>query len=167
MKYNIVNGMGAVTHAVKECVRMENVEGGILEDVETIIPISENDVPIDPPAVWIAQHPTIQYGKENLSNVLNLQSTFEFVCVDYDDDLEVAEELGQNLATRVGACILKNHNKVRQPGFENERLFQKVKFHTFYPVGQVKIAGKAESVPAASIVFDFIHQIRWLDCIRI
>lgn len=165
---NLINGLENVVKTVKECIYIENCEDGLLSDVETIIPISRNDnIPLDPPIVWIAQHPTVPYSDSstNLSHMLRLQTTFEFVCVEYDQDLEKADELGQNLATRVGVSIVKNFNKIKLTDY-NGRVIQNVKFNTFYPVGEVTVVGKSEKVPATSIVFDFIHDIDWLKCIQ-
>lgn len=165
---NIVKGLDAVSQAVKSYIYTENKPGGLLEDVETIIPVTQNEKYIDPPAVWIVQHPTILAPDThaNLSHVMTLQTTFEFVCVEYDEDLEQASIKGQNLATRVGASILRNFNKEKHNPPDTGRLFRNIKFNTFYPVGEMQIKGKSERVPATGIVFDFIHDIDWLKCIQ-
>lgn len=163
MTENLVNGLDKVTRAVKHCIYSENCKNGLLSDVNTIVPIKRADGEVfDEPLIWIVQHPTIQYdgGRANLSHTIKLQTTFEFVCVVYDEDIEIADYKGQNLATRVGQCILKNYNKAVQ----GERIIENVKFNTFYPVGEVNIEGKNEKTPATAIVFDFVHSINWLKC---
>ena len=87
-------------HEIREGGLLEDVEtleGGLLEDVETLIPSVNSDVPVDPPAIWIVQHPTTRWvnDKANLSNKITLSVPFEFVCVEYSDDLEEAEILLQ------------------------------------------------------------------------
>lgn len=164
---NLIKGLELVSKAVKDCIYIENTEGGLLEDVETIIPIAKvDDRVLDPPIVWIAQHPTVEYSQNsrNLSNVLTLQTTFEFVCVEYDDDMEKADAKGQNLATRVGMAIMKNWNN--QNNGKNGRIIKNINFNTFYPVGEVQVVNKIEKVPATAIVFDFIHEINWLSCCK-
>jgi len=164
---NIVDGVDTITRTVKNYITSENVTNGLLEDVETIIRSVQNETPIDTPAVWIVQHPTIQYQNEkynNLSRVKHLSTTFEFVCVEYDEDLEVAENKGLNLATRVGQSIMKNFNKVKDLETDPDSIFLKVEFETLYPVGFIQIEGKAKKIPATSIIFNFIYPVKWLVC---
>lgn len=151
---------------VKQYITAEVCRDGLLRDVESVIPISLNDSYIDVPAVWIVQHPTVQYDKANLAHILTLKTTFEFVCIDYDSDLEIAVDKSQNLAARVGASVLKNFNKREFNPPKIDRLFKKIDFNTFYPVGEIQIKGKANKVPATGIVFDFIHDIDWIKCCK-
>lgn len=99
--------MDTVSRNVKNYTAVETETGGLLEDVETVINSVNSDVPSDPPCVWIVEHPTIPYSEANLSHIQRVSTTFEFVCVEEDSDLEIAQIKGENLATRVGASILK------------------------------------------------------------
>ena len=167
MSLNIVKGMDTVSRNVKKYIAIETATGGLLEDVETVINSVNSDIPVDPPCVWIVEHPTIPYDNNNLSNTQRVVTTFEFVCVEHDDDLEIAQIKGENLATRVGACILKNLNNVRDDEDDPIRVFDKVVFKALYPVGEVSVVGKQEKIPATSIIFEFIHTFDWLKCKKI
>lgn len=166
MSLNIIKGMDTVSRNVKNYIKVETESGRLLDDVETVIYSVQSDIPVDPPCVWIVEHPTIPYENNNLSHIQRVSTTFEFVCVEYDDDLEQAQIKGENLATRVGASILKNFNKITDNPNDPLRLFDKVLFKALYPVGEVTVTDKQEKIPATSIIFEFIHSIDWLKCMR-
>lgn len=163
-----VNTASLVPQTVKAYLEHEIREGGLLEDVETLIPSVNSDVPVDPPAIWIVQHPITRWvnDKANLSNKITLSVPFEFVCVEYSDDLEEAEILGISLASRVGSSLMKNFNKVKVDDSMPNRFFHKLEFETLYPVGEVTVVGKSERIPATSIIFNFVYVVDWLKCNR-
>lgn len=164
---NLVASVDLVTKAVNAYITHEKeAKEGLLRSVEEIIPYTYNDTPLEPPVVWIVQHPTITSPdyKKGINNRNYLQTTFEFVCVEYDEDLQTSIEKGQKLATLVGQSIMKNFNKIAIGDDEIKHIFTKVEFNTLYPVGEVSIANKAKRVPATSIVFDFTFEIDWLKC---
>ena len=165
---NLANSVSIVPKTIKSYIEEEMKDGGLLSDVETLIPSLNNDVPVDPPAVWIVQHPTTQWAndKRNLSSKMALSVPFEFVCVEYSDDLEEAEMLGIDLASRVGSSLMKNLNKVKVDNSMPDRFFHKLEFQTLYPVGEVNVVGKSERIPATSIVFSFVYFVDWLKCNR-
>ena len=165
---NLANSVSLVPKTIKSYIEEEMRDGGLLSDVETLIPSLNNDVPVDPPAVWIVQHPTTQWAndKRNLSSKMALSVPFEFVCVEYSDDLEEAEMLGIDLASRVGSSLMKNLNKVKVDDSMPDRFFHKLEFQTLYPVGEVNVVGKSERIPATSIVFSFVYFVDWLKCNR-
>lgn len=166
MSLSIIKGMDTVSRNVKNYISIETASGGLLEDVETVINSVNSDIPVDPPCVWIVEHPTIPYSEANLSHIQRVVTTFEFVCVEYDDDLEIAQIKGENLATRVGASILKNANRVKDDINDPDRLFDKILFKALYPVGEVTVTDKQEKIPATSIILEFIHSFKWLECLR-
>lgn len=166
MREDIVTSLDIVTRNVKNYVTSENVPEGILSDVNTIIKSTKSDITIDEPAVWISQHPTIMEDEKaiNFGGLQRLQTTFEFICVEYDEDLETAEDKGINLATRVGKCILKNFNKVKDKETDPIHIFDNVSLVALYPVGEVSVEGKATRIPATSIVMKFTYQVNWKKC---
>ena len=91
---------------------------------------------------------------------------FEFVCVEYSDDLEEAEILGISLASRVGSSLMKNFNKIKVDNNMPDRFFHKLEYETLYPVGEVTVVGKSERIPATSIIFNFVYIVDWLKCNR-
>ena len=163
---NIIEGFEAPARTIHNYIQSENNDEGLLSDVETILTGHKSKTPADPPAIWIVEHPAISADKKkaNLSNVNILQSTFEFVCVEYDPDVDIAASKAKNLATRVGATILKHFNHLKDKPGDPDRIFQSVHFNTLIPDGEVQISGKTESVPAAAILFDFKYPISWLKC---
>jgi hypothetical protein len=168
MAQGIIKGLDAVSRTVPNYVKYEVKTGGILEDVKDVIIGPKSEVGADTPCVWIVEHPTIpEPGKKgNLSHVNSLQTSFEFVCIEYDKEPEKATEKAKNLATRVGASILKHFNILKENPDDPDRIFQFVRFNELIPDGEVPVEGSNESVPVAAIIFDFIYPISWLECIK-
>lgn len=162
---SLINGLESVTKTIRQCLLNENIENGLLEDVEEIITVYNNEDGIETPGVWMVQQPTTAREKVNLSHRLTLVSPFEFICVEYDPDPEVAEEKSQNLATRVAISVLKNYQAVQSSqGFT--RSIIKIEFNTYLPVGEITPRGKAEKVPVTGIVLDIVHVVDWMNCCR-
>lgn len=161
----IVEQFGLVTEEIKNYIKTENTPTGILSDVQEVIYSNNTEGSIDEPCIWIVEHPTIESekhkGKGSLSHITYLQTSFEFVCVEYDPDLEQSDIKAKNLASRVGSCIIKNFNKGN-----NGHIFSNFKFETLYPAGEVAVAGKSEKVPVTSIVFTFYYKIDWWKCLK-
>ena len=84
---DIVSQTDVVTRNIKHYLDYENEINGILEDVETIIRSHNTDEPIDLPCIWINKQKTAPSGAANLSHTQSLKTTYEFVCIDYDEDL--------------------------------------------------------------------------------
>lgn len=163
---NILNGLEAVTRIMHECIKTE-VEDGILSDVESIITVANNESGVDEPCIWINQHPTIAApgSKTSLSRDITLQTTFEFVCIEYDPDPEKAEQKGQNLASRCVLAVMRNFQNIQKEEYD-ERVIHNIEFNMFYPVGEVSIAGKRDKVPATSVSLNILHSINWLNCCK-
>ena len=160
----LVESASQIKEKIKQCIEQEIVPNGLLEDVETFIPSYRIDEPMNEPAVWLFEHPTTEAEnkKGKLSSKIYLTTTYEFVCIVYDDDIEKAENMGKDLATRVGSAIMKNaiRNNV------GERLINNVKFKALYPTGELQIEGKTNQTPATSIVFDVEYIVDWLKCYK-
>ena len=131
-----------------------------------MIIVANNENGVDEPAIWIRQHPTIpaNNAKTKLSQTIELATTFEFVCIEYDPDPEIAELKCQDLASRAVLAILINFQQLQKE--HDERVIKNIYFNMFYPVGEVQIQGKREKVPATSVVLDVIHRIEWLNCCK-
>lgn len=164
MSVNIVDGLEAVNQIMKGCIQKEMEPGGLLEDVETFIPIYHNESSVDEPCIWMTQHPTVADRQADLSQTMDLITPFEFDCVVYENDLEESEHSGQNLATRVILAIIRNFVLVQ--GELNKRVIKKIELETYYPVGQVQIQGKSDRVPATGVILNVIHTINWKMCCK-
>ena len=159
---DIVKQTDVVTRNIKYYLEQENQENGLLSDVETIIRSYNSDEPIDTPCVWINKQETVPSGKNNLSNLQELKTTYEFVCIDYDEDLEIAQDKSENLAARVLGAILRNYNQIREET-DPLRIFQRVDLKNL-TVGSIPIRGKLDGIPASSVTLDFTYNIDWLKC---
>lgn len=159
---NLVESVSEISEKIKECIKNEICENGLLSDVETFIPSYRMDEPMDIPAVWLFEHPTTEIVQKQgkLSSKIYLQTPFEFVCLVYEDDLEEAERLGKDLASRVGSSIMKHGLKLKN----GERIIHNIVFKSLYPVGEVQIEGKTKKTPATSIVFEIRYYVDWLKC---
>ena len=162
---SLITGLESVTKIIKQCLICENIENGLLEDVEDIITVYNNEDGIEEPGVWMVQHPTIARNKVDLRQQLTLVSPFEFVCVEYDPDPEKAEEKSQNLATRVALAVLKNYQTV-QSSLGYTRTILTIEFNTYRPVGEITVQGKAEKVPVTGIILDVVHVVNWMLCCK-
>lgn len=158
---NLITGLESITETVHECLEAENATDGLLEDVEQIITVYNNEEGVEAPAVWVIQHPTVPVGVTDLRQQLTLESPFEFVCIVYDNEPEVAEKMSQNLATRVGLSVLKNYHSVQEV-----RTIRKVEFNTYRPVGEISVEGKLEKVPVTGLILNVVHDINWMNCCR-
>ena len=162
---NIITGLESITETIKCCIKTENVESGLLEDVEDIITVYNNEDGVETPGIWMVQHPTTPRDKVDLRQQLTLISPFEFVCIEYDEDPEKAEAKSQNLATRVVMSVLKNYQSVQtQLGYT--RTIRKVEFNTYRPVGEISVIGKSEKVPVTGVILDVIHDVNWYNCCK-
>ena len=164
---NLTYSLATVTRIIKECVYRENTEGGLLEHVKTIIPIYYNEYGIDEPAIWITQHPTLPQSdkKRNTSQEVTLTTPFQFTCVEWDKDPEIAELKGQELATLVGRAVQKNYLHV-QKELNVPRRISYIDINSYLPNGEVSINGRSEKVPCTAIILDVVHKIDWKNCCK-
>ena len=162
---NLINGLESITETIKECLHRENVESGLLEDVEDIITVYNNEDGIETPGVWMVQQPTTARDHVDLKQQLTLVSPFEFVCIEYDEDPETAEMKSQNLATRVALSVLKNFQTV-QWELHNTRTITKIEFNTYRPVGEISVVNKSEKVPVTGVILDVVHVVNWWNCCK-
>ena len=163
---NIVDGFEAIHNIMKTCIETEIVENGLLEDVETFIPIYHNESGVDEPCIWMVQHPTVPRKQADISQTIELITPFEFDCVVYDKDLEDSDEAGQNLANRVILSILRNYLRVQSEVTQGRKLIKNIQLQTYYPVGEVNIQGKSERVPATGVILNVIHVVNWVSCCK-
>jgi hypothetical protein len=169
MTMSLEEGLAAPLRVIKAYLNAEMVEEGLLEDVETLNIGFESDTPIEFPSVWIGEEPTVvdEAGNPNLSQTMFLRTPFTFACAVYENDPEQAEYQAKNLATRVGASILKHFNQLKSQPTDPDRIFQTIRFNAVNPNGEVQIEGKRDRIPCVAIVFDFVYPVRWLYCNRV
>ena len=163
---NFTNGLEQITEVIKKCIYRENKPDGLLDDVETIIPIYANEEGVDEPCIWITQHPTLPADeKRNINEKVKLVTPFQFTCVEYDPDPEIAELKGQNLATRVGHAVQKNYLKIsKELGYP--RVISHIDIKSYLPNGDVAVKGKSDKVPCTALVLDVVFYIDWKNCCK-
>ena len=166
MTVNIEKGFENIYKIMKTCIETEMVEGGLLEDVETFIPIYHNEAGVDEPCIWMTQHPTTARKQADISQTMQLVTPFEFDCVVYEYDLETSELAGQNLANRVILSIVRNWLRVQSTIIPGHRLIKNIELETYLPVGQVTIQGKSDRVPATGVVLNVVHVVNWVICCK-
>lgn len=151
-----------VLEIIEDCLKHEQtIEDGLLNHVKTIISVYNNEYGIEEPAIWIVQHPITRNSNDNLSQELILNSSVEFVCVEWDSDPKIAERKARELVTKVALAIKKNYRKIQYEKF-NDRIIENVKFNRLHPVGEgVNVEGKLQKIPIAGIVLDFEFTIDW------
>lgn len=152
-----------VLEIVEACLNYEKeTPEGLLNHVKTIISVYNNEYGIIEPAIWMVQHPITLERQETVDEII-LNSTIEFACVEWDKDPKIAEKKSRDLATKVALSIKNNYRKIQFDKF-NDRIIEKVKFNTLYPVGEgLDVEGKTQKTPVSGIVLDFEFTVDWID----
>ena len=162
---NIVDGFEQIKEVMMACIEVEMQEGGLLEDVETFISTYHEDGELEEPVVWMTQLPTTADKQADISQTIDLITPFQFSCAVYESEIEESESAGQNLTNRVILAILRNY-LTQQAVICGKRLIKKIELETYYPVGEVEVAGKSESVPVTAVVLNVIHTVNWTLCCK-
>ena len=119
---------------------------------------------VDTPAIWIVQHPITPTEGDNLSEVLYLKYTIEFVCIEYDPETKIAEKLARKLAGKVALSIKKNYRRTQYDLFK-DRIITNVKFNSLHPVGDINVENKRERIPVTGLILEFEFEDDWTnDC---
>lgn len=159
---DLVKGISKVTRLVKNCITEEMVPEGILHDVKSFIPSYRFEDDWDEPLIGLFEHETQPVTDGTLSHKIELQTSYEFFCVIYDDDLEESEIRGKDLAGRVCVSIAKNLKRI----FEGEKLpVKKPAIVSINPVGTVLVAGTSQQAAVTSVVIKITYYVDWMKCI--
>ena len=106
MTVNIVSGFENIYKVMKGCIEAEMTTGGLLESVETFIPVYLDEERVEEPVVWMYQLETTPNRQADISQTMQLTTPFQFNCAFYEQDIEDANTSCQNLACRVVLSIL-------------------------------------------------------------
>lgn len=164
MKIN--EGINVIAESIKECIRTEIKDDGLLSDVQTFIPSYRIDEGFEDPCIWLVEHETTpaEGQKGNLSHKQYLQTPFEFVCIVYDeDDLEQSEIKGRDLAGRVVRSLIKNFTRLTKD--KGVRFTQPI-FDALYPIGFKEIDETGAKVVATSVKLIFQYYVDWNICCK-
>ena len=166
MSVGIVTGMEKLYTVIVGCLEAENVEDGLLEDVETIINSYYNESHLEEPIVWITEHPSTANRQADISQTMELSVPFEFDCGVYEIDLDDSFNASQNLANRVIMSILNNWQRVQAEELPNQRLIKNITLQTYSPVGYVNINGKSDKLAVTGVILNVNVVINWRMCLR-
>ena len=164
MTVGIVTGMEKLYAIMTRCLEEENVEDGLLEDVETIINSYYNESHLEEPIVWITEHPSTANRQADISQTMELSVPFEFDCGVYEIDLDDSFNASQNLANRVIMSILNNWQRVQAEELPNQRLIKNITLQTYSPVGYVNINGKSDKLAVTGVILNVNVVINWRMC---
>ena len=164
MSVGIVTGMEKLYTIMTKCLEVENVQDGLLEDVETIINSYYNESHLEEPIVWVTQHPATANRQADLSQTMELTVPFEFDCGVYEADLEESNLASQNLANRVIMSILNNWQTIQSTELPNQRLIRNITLDTYSPVGYVNVTNKSDTVAVTGVILNVNIILNWRLC---
>lgn len=166
MTVNIVSGFENVYKVMKQSIEAEMTENGLLNMVETFIPVYLDEERVEEPVVWMYQLETTTKKGANISQSMILQTPFQFNCAFYETDIEDANISCQNLACRVVLSILNNWQTIQNSLLPGERMIQSIDFDRYYPLGTIEVNGKSERLPVIGVRLNVNHIINWRQCCR-
>ena len=166
MTVNIVSGFENVYKVIKGCIDAEMVPDGLLEDVESFIPIYNEEERVDEPLIWMYQLETTPVRNADISQTMDLQTPFQFNCAVYEDDIEDANKETQNLACRVVVSILNNWQTIQSQLSPGERQIISISFDRYYPLGTIDVNKKSDRLPVTGVILNVTHRINWKMCCR-
>ncbi len=166
MTVNIVTGFDKIHSIIKGCIEAEICTDGLLEDVETFIPVYTNEEHVEEPVVWMHQLETTPGRQADISGTMELTTPFQFNCAVYEAEIEDANTETQNLANRVALSILKHWQTIQTEKLPGNRMIKNITFQRYYPLGTINVNGKSERLPVTGIVLEVHHIVNWIACCR-
>ena len=128
MTVNIVSGFENIYKVMKGCIEAEMKTDGLLECVETFIPVYLDEEHVEEPVVWMYQLETTPARQADISQTMQLTTPFQFNCAFYEQDIEDANTSCQNLACRVVVSILNNWQTVQNSLLPGEIMIRPIDF---------------------------------------
>ena len=165
MTVNIVSGFENIYKVMKGCIEAEMTENGLLNMVETFIPVYLDEERVEEPVVWMYQLETTPNKQADISQTMQLTTPFQFNCAFYETDIEDANTSCQNLACRVVLAILNNWQTV-QAQQNIPRHIRNITLDRYYPIGTIEVNGKSERLPVIGVRLNVNHIINWKMCCR-
>lgn len=165
MTVNILTGFEKINTIINRCITDE-LEDGLLSDVETFVNTYYNEGQVDEPVIWITQHPSTVEKNADISKTALLKTPFEFDCGVYETEIEDANTSSQNLCNRVILSVLKNWQTIQAEELPNARMIRNITLETYSPMGYVPVTGKSDKVPITGVILNVYHVINWQQCCR-
>lgn len=162
MRTSLAEALDFLPKAILAALQSENIEGGLLEDVETFV-VGEDRVKIaDIPIVWIIENSVVKTDKSIGSNNTEfLTARYSFFAINQDpDDVEESRRISRDLAVRVGLAIEK---QCKNQLLNDERFFDLIDFEELFAISD-EINGSSKTVTQSCIVYNFMIRRRRLYC---
>ena len=166
MSVNIVTGFEKLYTIMKGCIEAEMTTGGLLEDVETFIPVYTDEETVEEPVVWMYQLESTPNREADISRTIEITTPFQFNCSVYEAEIEDSMTSTQNLAGRVVLSVLRNWQTVQNTELEGNRMIRNITFDRLYPLGTITVNGKSERLPVIGVRLEVNHIINWQNCLR-
>ena len=166
MTVSIVSGFENIYKVMKGCIEAEMTEEGLLNMVETFIPVYLDEERVEEPVVWMYQLETTPNRQADISQTMQLTTPFQFNCAFYETDIEDANTSCQNLACRVVLAILNNWQTVQSTLLPGQRMITNITLDRYYPLGTIEVNGKSERLPVIGVRLNVNHIINWKLCCR-
>lgn len=166
MTVNIISGFENIYKVMKQSIEAEMTPNGLLHDVETFIPVYNEEERVDEPLIWMYQLETTPIRNADISQTMELQTPFQFNCAVYEPDIEDANTETQNLACRVVLSILNNWQTIQSTLLPGNRMIRNITFDRYYPLGTIEVNGKSERLPVTGVILNVNHIINWKMCCR-
>ena len=166
MTVNIKTGFEKLDQIMNCCITREMTTDGLLEDVESFVNTYYEEGQVEEPVIWMTQHPTTANRQADISQTMELITPFEFDCGVYDNEMDDANRLSQNLANRVILAILKNWQTVQAEILPGKRMIKNITLNRYSPLGYVPVKGKSDKVPLTGVVLDIHHRVNWSMCLK-
>ena len=166
MTVNIVSGFENIYEIMKQSIEAELTPTGLLKDVETFIPIYNEEEHVEEPLIWMYQLETTPTRGADISQTMELTTPFQFNCAVYERDIEDANTSTQNLACRVVLSILNNWQTIQNQILPGNRMIKNITFDRYYPLGTLEVNGKSERLPVTGVILNVNHIINWKLCCR-
>ena len=166
MTVNIVSGFENLHKIMKGSIEAEMVQDGLLEDVETFIPVYLDEEHVEEPVVWMYQLETTPVRQADISQSMQLTTPFQFNCAVYESEIEDSNTSAQNLACRVVISILNNWQTVQATLLPGKRMISNITLDRYYPLGTIEVNGKSERLPVIGVRLNVNHVINWKMCCR-
>ena len=167
MTVNMITGMEKLYTIMLGCLEHENVENGLLEDVETIVNSYYNEDHVEEPVIWVTQHPSNANRQVDLSQTMELTVPFEFDCGVYEVDLDDSFTASQNLTNRVIMSILNNWQTIQATELPGQRLIRNITLQTYSPVGYVNVTNKSDKVAVTGVILNVNIILNWRMCYKL
>ena len=166
MTVNIVSGFENIYEIMKQSIEAELTPTGLLKDVETFIPIYNEEEHVEEPLIWMYQLETTPSRGADISQTMELTTPFQFNCAVYEREIEDANTSCQNLACRVVLSILNNWQTIQNTVLPGNRMIRNITFDRYYPLGTIEVNGKSERLPVTGVILNVNHIINWKLCCR-